>query len=159
LPALTPDQNVVRIGQAMLHQQLANQRTEAPLHAVTDYGIADSFGNGNPEAQSRAIIRAGKQDEPGPCDPQSAIGSEEISAPCQYGRLGRLGQAESFLRPRARRARSTLRPPTVAVRARKPWRRARTRLLGWKVRFMVSSENLTKTATPIATPRYRSAVS
>ena len=29
-------------------------------------------------------------------------------------------QAESFLRPRARRAASTLRPPTVAVRARKP---------------------------------------
>lgn len=45
-------------------------------------------------------------------------------------------QAESFLRPRARRARSTLRPPTVAMRARKPWRRARTRRLGWKVRFM-----------------------
>ena len=29
-------------------------------------------------------------------------------------------QAESFLRPRARRAASTLRPPTVAMRARKP---------------------------------------
>ena len=39
-------------------------------------------------------------------------------------------QAESFLRPRARRAASTLRPPTVAVRARKPWRRARTSRLG-----------------------------
>jgi hypothetical protein len=39
-------------------------------------------------------------------------------------------QADSFLRPRARRAASTLRPPTVAVRARKPWRRARTSRLG-----------------------------
>jgi hypothetical protein len=45
-------------------------------------------------------------------------------------------QAESFLRPRARRARRILRPPTVAERVRKPWRRARTRLLGWKVRFI-----------------------
>jgi len=40
------------------------------------------------------------------------------------------GQAESFLRPWARRRASTLRPPTVAIRARKPWRRFRTILLG-----------------------------
>src|SRR5690606_35772785 len=55
-------------------------------------------------------------------------------------------QALSFLRPRARRARRTLRPPTVALRARKPWRRLRTRLLGWKVRFLSKSSNQTKTA-------------
>jgi hypothetical protein len=42
----------------------------------------------------------------------------------------RTNQAESFLRPRARRAASTLRPPTVAERERKPWRRLRTSLLG-----------------------------
>lgn len=47
--------------------------------------------------------------------------------------------AESDLRPRLRRARITLRPPGVALRAKKPCRRARTRLLGWKVRFIVSS--------------------
>jgi hypothetical protein len=40
-------------------------------------------------------------------------------------------QAERRLRPRARRAAITLRPPTVAMRARKPWRRLRTILLGW----------------------------
>ena len=45
--------------------------------------------------------------------------------------------ADSFLRPRRRRLRRTLRPPVVALRAKKPWRRARTRLLGWNVRFMV----------------------
>jgi len=39
-------------------------------------------------------------------------------------------QALSRLRPRARRAATTLRPPLVAMRARKPWRRLRTRLLG-----------------------------
>jgi hypothetical protein len=43
---------------------------------------------------------------------------------------GAAAQAESFLRPRARRAAITLRPPTVAMRARKPWRRLRTILLG-----------------------------
>jgi hypothetical protein len=42
----------------------------------------------------------------------------------------RPGQALSLLRPRARRAASTRRPPFVAMRARKPWRRLRTSLLG-----------------------------
>ena len=41
------------------------------------------------------------------------------------------GQALSRLRPRVRRAESTLRPPFVAIRERKPWRRLRTNLLGW----------------------------
>ena len=44
-------------------------------------------------------------------------------------------QADRRLRPRARRRASTRRPPLVAIRARNPWRRLRTRLLGWKVRF------------------------
>ena len=39
-------------------------------------------------------------------------------------------QALSFLRPWARRLRMTLRPPAVAMRARKPWRRARTSFEG-----------------------------
>jgi hypothetical protein len=34
-------------------------------------------------------------------------------------------------RPRARRLRSTLRPPTVRLRTRKPWRRARRVFEGW----------------------------
>jgi hypothetical protein len=34
-------------------------------------------------------------------------------------------------RPRARRFRSTLRPPGVRLRTRKPWRRARRVLEGW----------------------------
>ena len=40
-------------------------------------------------------------------------------------------QVDRRLRPFARRAASTLRPAAVAMRARKPWRRLRTRLLGW----------------------------
>jgi len=48
------------------------------------------------------------------------------------------GQAQGMRRwrPLARRAFSTLRPPRVAMRARKPWVRARLIRLGWKVRFM-----------------------
>ena len=44
-------------------------------------------------------------------------------------------QAERRFRPRARRARSTARPPLVRMRRRKPWVLARLRLLGWYVRF------------------------
>ena len=51
--------------------------------------------------------------------------------------------AASRLRPLARRRLRTRRPPGVAMRARKPWRRLRRRLLGWKVRFMKSPESLT----------------
>src|SRR6185436_11484234 len=39
-------------------------------------------------------------------------------------------------RPRARRLRSTARPPRVRLRTRKPWRRARRVLDGWYVRLV-----------------------
>jgi len=41
-----------------------------------------------------------------------------------------INYAERRLRPLARRAFNTLRPPTVSMRERKPWRRLRTRRLG-----------------------------
>lgn len=50
---------------------------------------------------------------------------------CVYG--------QRRLRPLARRADRILRPSAVAIRARKPWVRARLRLLGWKVRFMTAA--------------------
>ena len=40
-------------------------------------------------------------------------------------------QADSRLRPLARRLANTLRPPTVAMRERNPWRRLRTSFDGW----------------------------
>lgn len=46
-------------------------------------------------------------------------------------------QADSFLRPRARRRAMTWRPFLVAMRARKPWLRLRFNTLGWNVLFMV----------------------
>jgi len=39
-------------------------------------------------------------------------------------------QADSRLRPLARRRERTLRPPAVSMRLRNPWRRLRTSLLG-----------------------------
>ena len=47
---------------------------------------------------------------------------------------------QSSLRPFARRRASNARPLLVAMRARKPWVRARCKLLGLKVRFMARLE-------------------
>jgi hypothetical protein len=46
-------------------------------------------------------------------------------------------QGTSRARPFARRAESTLRPPTVFIRARKPCVRLRLTTEGWNVRFMI----------------------
>ena len=53
-------------------------------------------------------------------------------------------------RPLARRRASTLRPPTVAMRARKPWVRLRRSECGWKVRFMASHHQQQKRARIVA---------
>jgi hypothetical protein len=50
-----------------------------------------------------------------------------------------LGQTDRRARPLARRAASTLRPPTVLMRARNPWVRARRNFDGWYVRFMMET--------------------
>jgi hypothetical protein len=50
------------------------------------------------------------------------------------------GYGQSFLRPFARRRASNRRPLLVAMRARKPWVRARCKLLGLKVRFIARLE-------------------
>ena len=47
-------------------------------------------------------------------------------------------QADSLLRPFARRRASTRRPPREAMRARKPCSRFRARFLGWYVCFAIS---------------------
>lgn len=68
-------------------------------------------------------------------------------------------QAESFLRPCPRLRDRTLRPPLVAMRARKPCRRLRTILLGWYVRFIetcsgtaAKKSRVSKHATPFCQP-------
>ena len=52
------------------------------------------------------------------------------------GPVPETAQAASLWRPLARRLASTLRPATEDMRARKPCRLLRLRLLGWKVRFI-----------------------
>lgn len=95
-----------------------------------------------------ALIRPGKGDEISSYlltssveDPTEFPGTLE---PVRLGKclrhdplLGTFDQGVSRLRPLARRFLMTRRPPLVAMRARKPWRRLRRMRLGWNVRFMM----------------------
>jgi hypothetical protein len=137
-PARAPDDDVVRARHPSLRQQLARESAEAALHSVADHSAADLPGDGKADTHGGVAVaaRADEEDEAGGRSPLAAIGGEEIGA------AGEGGQADSVLRPRLRRAARTLRPPTVADRARKPWRRLRTRLLGWKVRFIAHPRSL-----------------
>ena len=65
--------------------------------------------------------------------PRAVANIEELSADLETSdrrhRIRR--QADRRLRPLALRRASTFRPPFVAMRARKPWRRLRTSRDGW----------------------------
>jgi hypothetical protein len=66
---------------------------------------------------------------------------DPVSSSGGYLACSSLYQAQRRARPLARRRASTWRPFLVAMRARKPWVRARFKLLGWNVRFMAVPEN------------------
>ena len=125
-PACAADQDMVRSRNAVRTNHRTRQFAKTALHAVAHNGIADLLCDRNPEShRGIAIVSpANQQHKAGRCHPACSIGGQKVRP------LSNRNQAESFLRPRARRARITARPPTVAIRARKPWRRARTRLLG-----------------------------
>ena len=53
--------------------------------------------------------------------------------------LNTLFHADICLLPRALRRAKILRPPFVAILARKPWFRFRLITLGWNVRFMITA--------------------
>ena len=164
--AFATDQHVVGTSDALMWQNITQQRAKTPFHAIARDRIADLARNGHSKPRPIRFGTTGsdsitcdngtsarfyQQHKAGPCDPDSMVCSDEICAFADDGQRQRPGQrrigfgvavtrhsrprpplrqADNFFRPRARRARRMLRPPTVAVRARKPWRRARTRRLG-----------------------------
>jgi hypothetical protein len=70
---------------------------------------------------------------------ERACAREPRAATCRgHRRKQPSNQGVSRLRPLARRAERTLRPPTVFIRARKPCVRLRRTTDGWNVRFMVT---------------------
>lgn len=89
-------------------------------------------------AHARTTGPGGVHDERGPTGPDAAVRhGTELTGPMHpaAGRQHGRSQAESFARPLRRRAARMERPERVRIRERKPWLRARRRLLGWKVRF------------------------
>jgi hypothetical protein len=131
----------------------ADEFAQAPPHAVALHGTADLLGDCKADPRlpglgalarlqdkgacrrsraSRGSLRSGTKVTPAfqplhETDIRTVLIEIGTGAPI----AARPAQALNFLRPRARRAARTLRPPLVAMRVRKPWRRLRTNLLGW----------------------------
>ena len=74
-PALAPDQHMIGCSEAVLGQKIAQQFAEAPLHPVADNRVADSLGNGDPEAHLFALVGAREQHKAGARDAQAPVGS------------------------------------------------------------------------------------
>ena len=114
--ACPADHDMIRSSRAIGANHCASQLAKSPLHPIAYNGIADLLRHGDPQPLCRiAIIAlAHQQHKAGRRHPACCIGGQKIRP------LSNRNQAESFLRPRARRARITARPPAVAIRARKP---------------------------------------
>ena len=105
---------------------LVDRRAQAPPDPVPGDGIAcpPADGIGHPRRVVRTVGENTQRDRPGspPAGPREGLERRTVAnAP---------DQAERRFRPRARRARSTARPPFVRMRRRKPWVLARLRLFG-----------------------------
>jgi hypothetical protein len=149
-----PRQHVIVAGAKRCERRNADKLAQAPPYAVAFHGIADLLrycksdprrsGFGAPERlQDKGACRRSRASccglGSGPKVTSAFQPLHEIDIRTDLNRIGtgarlcaaRSAQALNFLRPRARRAARTLRPPFVAIRVRKPWRRLRTNLLGW----------------------------
>jgi hypothetical protein len=148
-----PDQYVIVSLVQASHGRQPHHLAQAAANTVAFHGVAHLARNREADARTARITAPARlQHERAAGRPRSRRGSPKVRPALQplHGntRLGntRLGKARpgearlertraryalSRLRPCARRAATTLRPPLVAMRARKPWRRLRTNLLGW----------------------------
>jgi hypothetical protein len=116
---------------------------QPPSDAIAYDGIADFLGDGVTDARRSSIAPIENLNEKKPStaffttphgqkfrtlEKPPGLRSRRLTV---AGQRTRFRQALSRLRPRLRRAAMTARPPLVAMRARKPWRRLRTSLEGW----------------------------
>lgn len=153
---IAPDENIVdaRFGPAFAME--ADRLAQSPADPVTDNRIADLLGHREATARldrsATAFDRCCRlpisslQNEAAPSRPHPLGDSQKLGAFLQSFHLDTASakppvvtdsrvargqdQADRRLRPRARRRARTRRPPTVWVRARKPWRRLRTSFEG-----------------------------
>src|SRR6185312_17092189 len=118
---------------------------QTPLDAVALRRVADLLGDRQSDAGPGGLDRHGLQRERrasgapafGRVEELRPLAQPAESLGVRRGRHAARPQAERDLRPTLRRKFRILRPSLVAMRARKPWRRVRTILLGWYVRFIV----------------------
>jgi hypothetical protein len=132
-----PDQNVIVSGSHARRIRQSDDFAQTAADPIAFDRIADPLRNRKPDARLATIFTCARLQDECRCGnsdpgsgrqkirplPQPFHGKTSARAADQY-------QALSRLRPRARRAFKTLRPPIVAMRARKPCRRLRTSLLG-----------------------------
>ncbi len=144
------DQHIIRLGVSPIGQDLGRRCAQPSLCPIADHRIAHLSARGKPDPQPGAfrpphrpwgcLQDQARHDHPvaGRRNPQEIGADLECRQPAPTDRppggserrkIAR--QADSRLRPFARLAASTRRPAAVAIRARNPWRRLRTRLLGW----------------------------
>ena len=118
---LAADQHMIGARNTGRGQNLGCKRTKSALHAIPHHRPANLARNGDskPDCGIAIVTTTDEQDETRRGCACAAVCSQEIGAAPKPRQL-RTAQADSVLRPRARRAASTLRPPTVALRARKP---------------------------------------
>jgi hypothetical protein len=132
-------QLVLGVPKTLAHEAL----DPVPGHRPTELFLRD----GETESRTPCVVGPGQDDEVtvgglgGGAEDATELGRGQEPAGTRKGpRTGRpVARVQAGVRrcrPLARRAFRTLRPPLVAIRARKPWVRARLIRLGWNVRFM-----------------------
>lgn len=112
----TADEDMIRARDTVFGKQITSQGPKPSLHAIADNRAADFPGNRNADTHGWIAIvpRTDQKNKSGHRNALPGVCRQEITP------FRKLPQADSFLRPRARRAANTLRPPTVAERERKP---------------------------------------
>jgi hypothetical protein len=113
-------------GTQRLSRLQANDLAQSPADPVAFHGIADLARHRKPDAGRGLVASIARlQDKPGGWHLEPACGGQKIRSLSQTLHAGSAfravpDQALRRLRPRARRAEMTLRPPVVSMRARKP---------------------------------------
>ncbi len=139
-----PCDNQKVVGRLQFSSVLPKNFSYTTLHTVPSYGTPDFTGYGNPKSGLFGAPRNINNNEvPRSLSPVLALNLQEFPAfsdsyPRWEGafsvdyRFARFAGVDtvSRLRPFARLALITLRPPGLAMRARNPWRRRRFTLLG-----------------------------
>jgi hypothetical protein len=141
---LPRDQYVIGFWSPAVGQDFGRYLPQSPLRSISHYSISDfsARGESDPDVgEAAALLRSLRRLQNQTRSRRAAAGGRnphEIGATLELSEtitaifcVARPPHADKRLRPFARRAASTRRPATVAIRARKPCRRLRTSLLGW----------------------------